>query len=210
VEYKFDCMQCPLAARFSLNTELLIDASSPIDSVLCAKGDQCGHRTTTCRFKRKVENFAELLQYYKTEKLARQIVIDTHMHDMRALAKQLFTQSFESNVCALAVYDNATVSSTMNMIGNEFIEFDLHQREIYREWGFEWAHSDVMRHFNATNTQCRAPCRADTCTGGNVASRPDISPLTTMYSNPFISGLGAMIFSYVVAFILFVFTIIYK
>jgi hypothetical protein len=208
VEYKFDCMQCPLSARFSLSTELLATANSPTSAAICARGNECGHHLTSCRFRRKVDNFDELLNYYKTEQAARQAILDTHLQDMLEMGRLRFTQSFESNLCALSVYDNMSVASTVQFVNSELVEFDLHQRETYREWAFEWAHPDLLRYFNSSALNCKQRCSADVCTAGNVANRPVITHFTGVYQNPMKSAMGAVIVAYSLAISILCYTLL--
>ena len=69
------------------------------------------------------------------------------------------------------VYTNETAASIV-AAGNGYVDFDLHQREVYGEWGFKWAYDDVLRRFNLTGVGCADPCPGEVCDSGPVSPAP--------------------------------------
>jgi len=80
------------------------------------------------------------------------------------------------------VYQNETVDSVLGAsTSTSVVEFDVHQREVYGEWGFQWAHAHVLASFNLTGVACDHPCPVELCESGAVSAPPRLHELADLY-----------------------------
>ena len=86
-----------------------------------------------------------------------------------------------------SVYTNETVDSLV-VAGNGFVEFDLHQREVYGEWGFKWVYDDILAHFNLTDVGCAPPCPGEVCETGPVSPAPLSPAISHEYDGGEVTG----------------------
>jgi len=93
------CVQdCPLQPRFELRKETIQSAQSRAGSPACSS--RCGHSIRTCRFTRHVVNWNEMVEYYGSVDVVKTVVEQTHIDDMREIARISPYQSFDDNACA--------------------------------------------------------------------------------------------------------------
>ena len=98
LEIKNDCKQCPLSPLFGLTRQGLLDAHSPLAGTQCSR--RCGHTIRSCRFRRQVLNWDELVAYYGSTTQARTEVERAHIDDMKRIGELRFAQGFKDNPCA--------------------------------------------------------------------------------------------------------------
>ena len=98
LETKYDCKACPLSPQFGLTREGLLGARSPAGAGACSR--DCGHTIRTCKFRREVRNWPQLVEYYGSTTQARQEVERAHIEDMKTVAQLRFAQGFSDNPCS--------------------------------------------------------------------------------------------------------------
>jgi len=78
------------------------------------------------------------------------------------------------------VYTNETVNSIVSADVMK-VEFDVHQREVYGEWGFQWIQPHLLAAFNLSGVECEYPCPAEMCEEGPVSPPPRLHELAYEY-----------------------------